>query len=220
MPRCVARAPALCFLIRLKARARAAPDTERMPCRLTTLVLMMACALGAGCAQLLPAASSDASSSFATYEEAQSAFERIVPYKTSASELRQIGFDTGATLNVRVIPYPDLVSRLAPNSGIPLTELDPGIRDCILARMGCLAYEFHVGRETRVREGSFVLDFLNFKRTTVVKGWKFDALVVVRDGMVLFRNGGGEPHADRTERQTNPLGPLQSSGDALYGIFK
>jgi len=191
-----------------------------MPCRFAKLVLMLAVALNAGCGQLLPAASSDASSSFATYEAAQTAFERIVPYQTTASELRQIGFDTGATINVRVIPYPDLVSRLAPNSGIPLADLDPGIRDCIVARMACVAYEFHVGRETRVREGSFVLDFLNFKRTTAINGWKFDALVVVRDGTVLFRNGGGEPHADRTEKQVNPLGPLQSAGEAIYGIFK
>jgi hypothetical protein len=191
-----------------------------MPCRITRSVLLLAAALGAGCAQLLPTSSSDASASFATYEAAQAAFERIVPYKTTASELRQIGFDTRQTINVRVIPYPDLVGRLAPNSGIPLAELDPGIRDCIVARVSCVAYEFHIARETRVREGSFVLDFLNFKRTTVIKGWKFDALIAVRDDLVLFRNGGGEPHADRTEQQINPLGPLQFGGDAIYGIVK
>jgi hypothetical protein len=37
---------------------------------------------------------------------------------------------------------------------------------------------------------------------------------VVRDGIVLFRNAGGEPKISRTTRQTNPLGPLQPGAGA------
>lgn len=36
--------------------------------------------------------------------------------------------------NVMVIPYPDIVARLAPYSGVPLADLDAGIRECILAK--------------------------------------------------------------------------------------
>jgi len=178
------------------------------------LASLSAAVLLAGCAHLLPDASSDASPSFTTFDAAQRAFERIVAYRTTTAELKEIGFDP-TTHNVRVIPYPDLVSRLAPNSGIALAELDPGIRDCLLARSQCLAYEFHLARETRVREGDFLLDFLSFKRTTAITGWRFDALVVVRGDIVLFRNSGGEPHNDRTECQSNPLGPLQSGGESI-----
>ena len=46
---------------------------------------------------------------------------------------------------------------------------------------------FHYEREDRRREGSFWLDFLNVRRTTNIKGWWFDALIVVTDGKVLFR---------------------------------
>ena len=45
-------------------------------------------------------------------------------------------------------------------------------------------------------------------------GWRFEGLLAVRDGVVLFRSRGCEPRADRTDRQVNPLGPLQGAGDA------
>jgi hypothetical protein len=69
----------------------------------------------------------------------------------------------------------------------------------------------------RTRKGAFLLDFLNFQRTTVVTGWRFDALVAVRDSILLFRNFGGEPNIDRIEHQANPLGPLQSIGESTIG---
>jgi hypothetical protein len=124
----------------------------------------------AGCAGLLPTARNDASSPFSSFEAAQRAFEQILPYQTPASQLKQFGFDTDNSRNVTLIPYPDLVARLAPNSGIPLDDLDRGLRDCIQARGACAVYEFHFAHESRVREGNFMLDFLNFSRSTVING--------------------------------------------------
>jgi hypothetical protein len=46
-----------------------------------------------------------------------------------------------------------------------------------------------------------------------------DALVVVTDGKVLFRNHGGQPQIDRTERQVNPLGPLQPAGESAGAVL-
>jgi hypothetical protein len=175
-------------------------------------------ALLGGCAsgRLLPDASIAAHAEFVDFDAAQRAFEKIEPYKTTVEDLKTLGFDTAAR-NVRLIGYPDVVGRLAPNSALPLDQLDPGIRDCILARLECRAYEYRVANETRVRTGGFVLDWLNFKRTTEVNGWQFDAVVAVRNGLVLFRNYGGAPHNERTERQINPLGPFQGIGDAVAG---
>jgi hypothetical protein len=44
-------------------------------------------------------------------------------------------------------------------------------------------------------------------------------LVAVRDGVVLFRNFGGEPRIARTEPQRNPLGPQQPAGEAVGGLI-
>ena len=100
-----------------------------------------------------------------------------------------------------------------------LTMLDAGIRDCIESRQACRAYEFTFGHQNSRREGSFWADFLNFRRRTEITGWRFLGLVVVRDGVVLFRNYGGEPQIRQTERQSNPLGPLQPAGEAAGALL-
>jgi len=184
---------------------------------LLVLLLTLASAFG-GCAsgRLLPDSSVAVRAAFADFDSARSAFESIEPYKTTVDDLKTIGFDTGSA-NVRLIGYPDVVGRLAPNSSLAMDQLDPGIRDCILARLECRVFEYRVANETRVRKGAFVLDWLNFKRTVEVKSWQFDAIVAVRKGVVLFRNYGGAPYNERTERQFNPLGPLQGIGDSVAG---
>lgn len=173
----------------------------------------VACVL-AGCADLLPRSQSQQPSGFDTYEAAASALERTLPYTTTVAELKALGFDIDASPNVTQIPYPQLVGRLAPNSAIPLDALEPGIRDCLLARQACRVYEFRLMREARQRQGNFFLDFLNFRRTTTIVGWRFEGLLVVRDGLLLFRSHGGEPRTDRTEVETRPLGPFQPAGES------
>jgi hypothetical protein len=175
--------------------------------------LVLACAL-AGCAGLLPRGTSDTPTPFASYEEARAATERVVPFRTRTGELKALGFDVQAGRNVTLIPYPEIVARLAPHSGVPLDALEPGIRECILARTDCRAYAFRFERIDRTREGPFLADFVNVRRVTRVTGWSFDALIVVAGDRVLFRNYAGQAHIDRLERQINPLGPFQS-GEAL-----
>lgn len=174
----------------------------------------------AACSSLLPRGSTESQSGFASFEEAREAIERVKPYETTVAQLKDLGFDVQASANVRQIPYPEVVARLAPNPSVPLAMLDPGIRDCIEARQLCRAYEFSFGRQNSYREGSFWADFLNFRRRTEITGWRFQGLIVARDGVVLFRNYGGEPQIKQTERQSNPLGPLQPAGEAAGALIK
>lgn len=182
---------------------------------LSILVLFLA-----ACGSLLPRGSTESQSGFASFEDARDAIERVKPYETTVAQLKGLGFDVQDAANVRQIPYPEVVARLAPNPSVPLSMLDPGIRDCIEARQLCRAYEFSFGQQDSRREGSFWADFLNFRRRTEISGWKFQGLIVARDGVVLFRNHGGEPHIKQTERQSNPLGPLQPAGEAAGVLIK
>ena len=184
------------------------------------VVAIAAAAASAGCSGMLPRGRSDVSSPFGSFEAARGAFESIEPYRTTLHEMSTLGFDAEALANVKQIPYPEVVSRLAPNSGVPLDLLDPGIRDCILARQACRAYEFSMSLQLRQREGNFLLDFLSFRRTTTSPSKRQPVVFVVRDGLVLFRNHGGEPKVERIDRQTNPLGPLQQAGEAVGGMIK
>ncbi len=97
---------------------------------------------------------------------------------------------------------------------MPFEILDPGIRQCIEAQTACRGYVFHFERQDRRREGNFWPDFLNLRRTTYVTGWWFDALIVVTDGKVLFRNFAGQANTDKVEQQVNPLGPFQPAGES------
>lgn len=176
---------------------------------------LFSCLLLCGCANLLPRGDSEKPSGFDSFEGAAQAFDAVVPYRTTVDQLSALGFDLQSSPNVTLIQYPQLTARLAPDRGVPLEAIDPGIRDCIVARLACQAYEFHLGREASRREGGFLADFLNFRRTTHVTGWRFEGLIAVRDGILLFRSHGGEPRTDRTDLQVNPLGPLQGAGDAV-----
>jgi hypothetical protein len=173
----------------------------------------------AGCASLLPRGSVDAPSSFRSYAEAQSAAEKVVPFRTQTSELPALGFDPQNGRNVTLIPYPEIVAKLAPYSGVPLENLEPGVRECILAQASCRGYQFHFERMDHKREGNFWADFFNVRRETHVTGWTFDALIVVSNGTVLFRNFAGQPHVERFEKETNPLGPFQPAGEGAGSVL-
>ena len=184
------------------------------------IVFITASLLLGGCANLLPRGNTEQPSGFDSFEAAAQAFDQVQTYRTTVAQLKALGFDVRDGANVTQIPYPQLMVSLAPDRGIPFEALDPGIRDCILARQACRAYEFRLSRESTRRVGNFALDFLNFRRTTHVSGWNFDGLLAVRDGVVLFRSYGGVPRTDRTEQQVNPLGPLQPAGEAARSLLR
>lgn len=169
-----------------------------------------------GCAQFLPTSRAEEASPFATFEAAASAIEQVEPQRTSLQEMKTLGLDPQASSNVREIPYPQLVAQLVESSSLALSELDPGIRECIAVRQRCRAYQFRFSRVARERTGNALLDFFNFDRTTRTSGWRFEGVVLIRDGeVILFRNHGGEPRIDSVERVRNPLGPFQNLDSLL-----
>jgi hypothetical protein len=186
--------------------------------RRTTIACAAVLALSA-CAAALPHGSADTPSPFASFAQADAAAARIVPFQTRTEQLPELGFDPDGGKNVTLVPYPDVLARLVPYSGVPIEALDPGIRECITAKTKCRGYVFHFESQQREREGNFVADFFNVRRVTNIKGWWFDALVVVSDGHVLFRNVSGQANTNRTDRQVNPLGPFQPAGESAGAVL-
>jgi hypothetical protein len=167
------------------------------------------------CTSFLPRGATNNGGGFASFEAARAAADRIVPLQTRLDELGPLGFDFAAGQNVTLVSYPEIVVRLTPHPGVPISQLDPGIQRCIDIQTACKGYTFRFEREDRVREGNFWLDFLNAVRTTRVTGWRFEALIVVGADTVLFRNYAGQARIERVDKQTNPLGPLQPAGERL-----
>jgi hypothetical protein len=183
------------------------------------LLILVVSALLSACAALLPRASSSAGVGFENFKEARLAIESIVPLKTRTEALDAMGFDVRNGLNVTLVSYPEIVVRLTPHPSVPISTLDSGIRQCIDIQTRCRGFLFSFEREDRKREGNFWLDFFNVSRTTNVTGWRFEALIVVSDDLVLFRNYSGQARIDRVITQTNPLGPFQPAGEGVGSLL-
>ena len=196
-------------------QTRQTSGLRQLRMRYSVFYLLAASFFMSSCTSLLPKGSSDNGGSFGSFEEARAAAERILPLQTRLNELGPLGFDIVAGPNVTLVSYPEIVVRLTPHPGVPISQLDAGIRRCIDIQTACRGYAFRFERENRVREGNFLLDFLNAVRTTRLTGWRFEALIVVSADTVLFRNYSGQAHIERVDKQVNPLGPLQPAGERL-----
>lgn len=170
--------------------------------------------LAGGCSSLLPRGSTVDVSPFASFEAARDAFDQVVPYRSSLDDLQRLGFNLKSSANVEQVPYPQWVAMLV-HPNVSPEQSDIGIRDCLVAEQACKAYVLRFSRIERKRSGGFLADFFNFHRVTRTQGWRFEAVVLVRNGTVLFRNQGGQPRIESVDDRANPLGPLQSIGETL-----
>lgn len=194
---------------------RMTPTTSFRPRHARRCLLFAVVAL-AGCAQLLPRGGDTEPSRFGSYEDAEQALLKVEPYRTTVAELRELGFDVRESSNVQRLPYPQWFTSLL-GQQTPLDGADAGIRDCLAAGPACEAYAIRFSRVRHERVGNFAADLLSFRRLTHVQGWRFEAIVLVRNGTVLFRNQGGLPRIERFEDRRQPLGPLQNAGESLSG---
>ncbi|WP_353570080.1 hypothetical protein [Candidatus Albibeggiatoa sp. nov. BB20] len=165
-----------------------------------------------GCAGLLPEIKKTTKSPWKTFGEAKKSFDLIVPEKTTKEELKLLGFDPFETPNVKLITYLDVLERFVPNQAVQLQHLHPQIRACLEAKGACHGYEVKPSNLQSKRYGNAVLDLLNFRRKTITSGWRFDAIIVLNEEVVIYKLWGGEPNVLEFEDKKNPLGPLQDIG--------
>lgn len=176
--------------------------------------LLAALSLAAGCSQLLPKAEQQVASPWTSFEAAQAAFEQIEPDRTTVADLRDRGIDPYTSENVQLLSFSDILLKFPLADGWSSRSLDSGLRRCLEAGKQCTGYAINVQDVHRDRVGSFVLDLLSFKRTVDVKGWSFNGLILIVDQRVVYTLHGGQPKVQATEKSIQPLGPVQSLGDA------
>ena len=169
-------------------------------------------ALG-GCAGLLPTARQDISHSWQDFDDARKSYDQITPYSTTLETVRALGFDPYKTPNMQVLNQAQVVNAVLPSPLQERASIPRGILDCMRMQEACTGYLMEPTKINQKRTGNFFLDFLNFKRLTETTGWKFSALVVVIDGLVVYKQWSGQPKIESTDLRINPLGPLQSMGE-------
>lgn len=163
---------------------------------------------------MLPAARQDISNPWKDFADAKAAYDKIVPYRSDLEAVRNLGFSS-QTANVQLLNEAQVVNAVLPSPLKDKTTIPNGIKDCMQRQDDCTGYLMEPSHITQTRVGNFLLDFLNFKRNTVTSGWKFSALVVVIDQVVVYKQWSGEPRIESVDLRINPLGPLQSMGETL-----
>ncbi len=180
----------------------------------TPLALCFAILL-AGCQSLLPKASETTQVPWKTFEEARAAVEAIEPFGTRKSTLISDGFNPFHNPSVTILSYPEIVQRFSAGNALRRDEYDQGIRSCLVAGKACSGYLIAVKRVKHDRIGNFWLDMFGFVRRTNITGWSFNALILFVDDQVVYTTYSGQPKMNEMQVRRNPLGPLQSIGDAI-----
>jgi hypothetical protein len=191
------------------------------PARAAGLFLaLFAASVLSACVELLPKAQIEVTSQWRSFDEARASVERIVPYRTTAADLRANGIDPFLTPNVKLLTFSDIVLRFPITGSIGWDKLDPGLRECLAAGTGCRGYSITASDSKHDRVGNFWLDALHFERVVEVSGWNFNALILLVDDRVVYTLYGGQPIVHEMETNKQPLGPLQGWGDALPGLLR
>ena len=170
------------------------------------LVTLVAC----GCSSLLPHSEDKTSSTWATYQDAQKAFDHIEPGKTTVGELKALSLDPSSNANIAILNYADVLRRFMVSQAVSFSDLDAGVLECVTAKTECRGYEVDQKLLRTHRNGNFWLDLFGFHRETRVAGWRFNGLVLLKGDLVVYKLTGGQPAIDQQTDSNTPLGPVQS----------
>lgn len=181
--------------------------------RSRALLLTLAALLG-GCSSLLPKAHTE-SPTFRSFDEARQAIEALQPQTSNRETLFDLGLTPTQQPNTVILTHADIVRRVVTGGLLSKDDLDPGILTCLSARDACRGWELNVAQISKQRTGNFFADFVNFKRRTETTGWRFNALILLVNDVVVYRGWGGQPVINEAEVQNNPLGPLQDMGPSV-----
>jgi len=181
--------------------------------------VLLGCLICAGCSSLLPRSHESTASPWESYEEAQHTFDAVIPGITTEDELKYLSLDPSTNPNIAILNYSDVLRRFLLNQSVSMKDLDEGVRECISAKINCQGFEINQRSVRKHRNGSFWLDFLGFRKETHIAGWSFNGLILLKDGVVIYKLTGGQPAILEQEETRTPLGPVQSMGDFLFGTL-
>lgn len=183
--------------------------------KLPAIIPALLCYALSACSSLLPSGKQEDAFPWPSYQQAQQTFAAIAPGSTTLADLRQLGIQPESTPNITLLNHADLARRLAATSGLDLRLLPPSLQHCLASHASCYALEIEQKHLDRQRYGNFWRDFLNFERKVHVKGWQFNALIILQNDKVVYKLWSGKPNIEQEELEHSPLGPLQGLGTSL-----
>jgi hypothetical protein len=189
------------------------------------LIVLVVGAL-AGCSSLLPKSKETSGApgvGWQSYRDAERTFAGIAPGKTTTAELNAMQLDPKSNPNITVLPRHELLQRFIVNQSIAMSDLDDGVRECLEARERCRALEVNQTATQKKRTGNAALDMAKVYRETHTSGWRFCGLLLVKDGVVIYKLTSGQPSIHEIAEEHDALAPLQTLSaklklDSLNGM--
>lgn len=182
------------------------------------IALALLCLVVPGCSALLPSSREATANPWKSYEEAELTFDKIIPGQTTEGDLKNLQLDPRTNPNITILNYSEVLMRFVPHSSISLADLDRGVRECVSAKVLCKGFSVSQSSVQKNRNGNFVADVLGFSKSTHITGWKFNGLLLIKEGVVIYKLTGGTPSIAQEEESTTPLGPVQTIGQKLLGF--
>ena len=160
---------------------------------------------------------------YKSYTEVEDIVNKIDVGKTTYSDLVNLGLDLENIPNVKKLTYLDIMERFKLDSPSRYTlfnkiRLPSGVLKTLITKENGLAYEINLERIKNQREGSVILDALNFRKNVHTTGWKISVLILIVENKVEYVLYSGEKNID-TQKEKNPLEPFQGfDGGDIIGV--
>ena len=180
--------------------------------RIPAIVVLV---LLAGCS-ILPSSENSTKSAWPSFVEVKQAYDRLEPQTATVADLKREKFHPGVNPQVSTLSQLDVLKRFY-ISNMPPEFIDRGVHACLADQKKCEAFEIDIRQISRQRVGNAALDLATFKRDTEIRGWRFAAIFLVYDGVLVYKTWGGQAEVAEQENVTNPLGPVQTIPSGLFG---
>lgn len=179
------------------------------------LCLSIVTATLVACGGSLPTSKDKIESPWDSFNDAKMAYDNVSAGRTTLNQLKSLGFDPYETPNVSILTYLDITRHFMPNQSLRPEQLPDSVRHCLTLRERCHGYLAKPEYIYKERKGSFFLDLFGFRREVEETGWRFKALIVIQDNLVVYKLWSGTPNVREHKVEKKPLGPLQDSSDLL-----
>jgi len=181
--------------------------------RILAFLALALAGLLAGCATTTFMPSSNESTvgdvTWKNYSEAQYFFDQIEPGSSTIGVLSSRGLDLKTSKNVVVLDRTSLLALFMANVPGSFEYIDNAVKRCLQPGENCTPYIFRKSELKEEGKGSLALRLLNFKKESVVHGWSVEMLLLIHDGVVVYKQIKGTPNGTELyKEETHPLGPL------------
>lgn len=180
-------------------------------------VAAVAVAMTAGCASVMPSSTERTTDGvkWTSFADAERFTQSIVEGRSTLDDLAANGLDLrGAdSQNAKRITPTVFIEQFGTNP----TVMPSGARRCSLAIDRCTGYVFTKQELQKKGKGNIILRLTGFKKESDVTGWEAKLVVLLLDGVVVYKELGGTAMVSREESGTNPLGPAETG---IFRLFK